>query len=151
MTCKRCFFIGHRDATSEILPQLKQAIQTHISEYGVTEFIVGNHGMFDHLAASAVLSAKKVHPDIVLTLLSPYHPSNSNIKRTDIFDTVFYPDGMEKVPLKYAIIKANEYTIRYVDYLIAFVWHTASNSQKIVEYAQRREKRGLIKVTVLKV
>lgn len=47
--------------------------------------------------------------------------------------------------------KANEYTIRYVDYLIAFVWHTASNSKKIVEYAQRREKRGLIKVTVLKI
>ncbi len=25
------------------------------------------------------------------------------------------------------------------DYLIAYIWHTASNAQKLLEYAQRRE------------
>lgn len=151
MARKRCFFIGHRDATSAILPGLRQAVETHISKYGVTEFIVGNHGMFDHLAASAVIAAKKDHPNIMLSLLSPYHPAESTLKKPDGFDEIFYPDGMENVPHRYAIVKANRYAIRYVDYLIAFICHTASNSQKVVEYAQSREKRGLITVTILKI
>ena len=40
MQCKSCFFIGHREAGPEILPALEDAIEKHISEYGVTEFIV---------------------------------------------------------------------------------------------------------------
>ena len=44
MQCKSCFFIGHREAGPEILPALEAAIEKHISEYGVTEFIVGHYG-----------------------------------------------------------------------------------------------------------
>ena len=40
MEYRRCFFIGHREASEEILPALTQAIEQHISEYGVTDFIV---------------------------------------------------------------------------------------------------------------
>ena len=40
---KSCFFIGHREASSEVLPALMEAIEQHIVEYGVTEFIVGNY------------------------------------------------------------------------------------------------------------
>ncbi len=43
MTGKGCFFIGHREASSEILPALEEAIEQHIVEHGVTEFIVGYH------------------------------------------------------------------------------------------------------------
>ncbi len=35
------------------------------------------------------------------------------------------------------------------DYLIAYVWHPASNAQKILAYAQRQTQRGEIVVTVL--
>lgn len=40
MKCKSCFFIGHREACTEILPALEEAIEKHILEYGVTEFIM---------------------------------------------------------------------------------------------------------------
>ena len=41
---KSCFFIGHREASEEIYPVLYAAVEQHIVEYGVTEFIVGHYG-----------------------------------------------------------------------------------------------------------
>ena len=72
---KSCFFIGHREASSEVLPVLTEAVEQHIVEYGVTEFIVGNYGGFDHTAAKAVIAAKKQYPEITLSMLIPYHPA----------------------------------------------------------------------------
>ena len=59
---KSCFFIGHREASEEIYPALYAAVEQHILEYGVTEFIVGHYGGFDRLAASAVKEAKRFLP-----------------------------------------------------------------------------------------
>lgn len=83
---KSCFFIGHREASSEILPILAEAVEKHISEYGVTEFIVGNYGGFDHIAAKAVIAAKERHPGITLSMLIPYHPAERSIEPPQGFD-----------------------------------------------------------------
>ena len=58
---KSCFFIGHREASEDIFPKLMEAVENHIVDYGVTEFIVGNYGGFDRMAARAVISAKALH------------------------------------------------------------------------------------------
>lgn len=39
-----CFFIGHRETSDSIFPALVQAVERHVTEYGVTEFIVGHMG-----------------------------------------------------------------------------------------------------------
>lgn len=62
---KSCFFIGHRETSEEVYPELYAAVEQHIVEYGVTEFIVGHYGGFDRLAAKAVIEAKKTHPGVV--------------------------------------------------------------------------------------
>ena len=59
---KSCFFIGHREASSEVLPALAEAVEKHITEYGVTEFIVGNYGGFDHMAAITAFAAMWSNP-----------------------------------------------------------------------------------------
>lgn len=143
---KRCFFIGHREASSEILPALRATIEQHIVEYGVTEFFVGHYGGFDHIAAKAVIETKKRHPEITLSMLIPYHPSERPIELPPGFDNTFYPPGMEKVPRRLAIVRANRYVVEHVDYLIAYVWHPASNARELVEYANRR---GTIGITML--
>jgi hypothetical protein len=119
-TMKSCFFIGHREASSDILPALREAVERHIVEYEVTEFIVGNYGGFDRMAAKAVIEAKTRHPQITLTLLLPYHPAERPIDLPPGFDNSFYPPGMEKVPRRFAISKANRNTIDHTDYLIAY-------------------------------
>lgn len=146
---KSCFFIGHREASEEIYPALYAAVGQHIVEYGVTEFIVGYYGGFDRLAASAVKEAKRFYPEVKLTLLLPYHPVERPIPAPDGFDGTFYPTGMESVPHKVAIVKANRYVVDHVDYLIAYAWHPASNARELVEYARKRQQKSGIQITLL--
>ena len=147
---KSCFFIGHREASEEIYPALYAAVEQHIVEYGVTEFIVGHYGGFDRLAASAVKEAKRFYPEVKLTLLLPYHPTERPIPTPDGFDSTFYPPGMESVPRKIAIVRANRYVVDHVDYLIAYARHPASNARELVEYARSQKQKVPIFITMLK-
>jgi len=126
-----------------------ETVEQHIVEYGVTEFIVGNYGRFNHMAAKAVIEAKKQPPDITLSMLIPYHPTERPVELPPSFDNTYYPPVMEKVPHKLAIVRANRYMVDHVDYLIAYAWHLASNARDLVEYAKKREQRNLISVTVM--
>ena len=146
---KSCFFIGPRETSEEILLVLKEVVEYHIVNFGVTEFFVGNYGGYDRMAAKAVIMAKDRHPEITLSMLIPYHPAERPIKLSPGFDNTFYPPGMENVPRKFAIVRANRYMIDHVDYLIANVWHPASNARDLVEYARKREERKLISITIL--
>ena len=149
MEGKSCFLIGHRETSSKLLPILIQTVEKHISEYGVTAFIVGRYGNFDHLAARAVISLKQKYPKITLSLLIPYHPAERPIEKPPGFDNTYYPPGMETVPRRIAIVRANRYMVDHVDYLIAYAWHPASNARNLVEYAHKRERNGFMMVTLL--
>ena len=146
---KSCFSIGHREASSEILPALRDIVEQHIVEYGVTEFIVGHYGGFDRIAAKAVIAAKKQHPEITLSMLIPYHPAERPVELPSGFDNTFYPPGMEKVPRRLAIVRANRYMVDHAGYLIAYAWHPASNARNLLEYAKRRERKNLLVITLL--
>lgn len=140
---KTCFFIGHHNAPETVRPLLDDAIEQHITEYGVTCFIVGHYGAYDRMAASAVIQAKKAHTGIKLLLLIPYHPSERKVELDDGFDNSYYPEGMEKVPRRFAIVRANEYVIRHVcDYLIAYDAYLATKTHDFVEIARARETKG---------
>lgn len=124
-------------------------IEQHITEFGVTKFIVGHYGAFDSLAAKAVIEAKRVHTDITLSLLLPYHPAERPIEKPDGFDNTYYPFEMEHIPRRFAIVKANQYMVHHVDYLIAYVCHPASNALNLLEYAQKIAAIGKIHITQL--
>ena len=149
MQKKTCFFIGHREAPDSILPTLIDEVERHITEYGVNSFVLGHYGQFDTLAGQAVIEAKKHHPEVSLTMLLPYQTYGCPTTPPAGFDNTFYPFGMECVPKRAAIPKANQYMVDHSDFLIAYVWHAASNSQKILEAALNRQKHGLIRVTNL--
>ena len=146
MQTNTCFFIGHREAPDALLPLLLDEVERHITEYGVSSFVVGHYGQFDALAARAVIDAKKRHPEVTLTLLLPYHPFDRPTPTPEGFDGTFYPPGMETVPKRVAIVRANRYMVENSSHLIAYAWHPASNARELVEYAQAREKKGTIRV-----
>ena len=143
---KKCFFTGHRDASEEIFPLLLEAVERHILEYGVTDFYVGHYGNFDRMAGQAVIQAKKNHPHIKLILLLPYHPFDRPMSVPKGFNGTYYPNGMEAVSKRFAIVRANQYMVEECTYLIAYVWHTLGGSGKLLEYAQRREAKGLLRI-----
>lgn len=70
-----CFFIGHRETPDRVYPTLLETIERHITEYGVSEFVVGQYGSFDRLVIRALSQAKRAHPDITLMLMTPYTQS----------------------------------------------------------------------------
>lgn len=127
------------------MEQLVAEVERHITDYGVQNFIVGGYGGFDRLAARVVKEAKDRHPGVTLTLLLPYHPAERPVKTPPYFDGTFYPPGMEAVPRRLAIVRANRYMVNSSNYLIAYV-RCPGNARKLLEHAQAREKKGLIHI-----
>ena len=147
MQGRSCFFIGHREAPRDVATDLASEVRRHITELGVREFIVGHYGRFDSMAGQAVIAAKREFPYIRLLLLIPYHPAEAPVDLPEGYDGTYYPPGMESVPRRFAIVRANRYMVDHTDYLIAYAWHPASNARELVEYAEARQKRGLMQVT----
>ena len=54
-----CFFLGSHLARDELAPLLDEAIERHITAYGVSGFVVGHYGNFDRLAAAALRREKR--------------------------------------------------------------------------------------------
>jgi len=140
---RRCFFIGHRETAEAVYENLYGAVLRHVEEYGVEEFIVGKYGSFDRMAAAAVIQAKKLYPNIRLILLQPYHPAVHADKLPNGFDGGYYPFS-KPVPMRLAIVLANKKAIDGCYYLIACVSHPGK-SRDFLDYARKREKRGLIR------
>ena len=134
---KTCFFIGHRDAPESIYERPLSAVERHISEYGVTDFVVGRYGNFDRLAARAVVEAKQHHSDVMLTLLMPYYLADAE-PLPNGFDGSLFPDGLETVPKRAAILRANQYMIRHCDYMIAYDIGQIGNTRELVARAKQR-------------
>ena len=133
-----CFFIGHREAPDDLYHALYDAVLRHIEAYGVTDYVVGHYGRFDAMAARAVREAKKIHPEVRLSLLLPYHPAEREVWQPEQYDSLFYPTDQETVPRRVAIVRANRYMVDHSTHLIAYAWHPASNARELVEYATRR-------------
>ena len=47
-----CCFVGHSEMWGDITQALTDAVERHIVEHGVTDFLVGNYGQFDRMAAA---------------------------------------------------------------------------------------------------
>ena len=143
---KSCFFIGHRESDERLLPRLEWEINRLIVEENVRYFYVGGYGGFDRIAATAVKHAKQKYPDITLMLVLPYHPADRPIDTPNGFDGTYYPDGLESTPRRYAIVRTNKIMVDTCDWLVCYVCHGASNSRNLLEYAERRVNKGLIKI-----
>ncbi len=148
---KTCCFIGHskiwHDEDEKLVPALADAVERHITEYGATEFLVGNYGAFDRMAAGTVKEAKTRHPGIHLYLKLPYRPEQGPpLPDRAGYDDFVYPMEMEGVPLKLAIPRLNRLMVQDSGYAIAYVTHSWGGAAATLEYARRRERKGLIRM-----
>ena len=140
MRDKTCFFIGHREAPESIYPELAQTVEQLIGQ-GVADFYVGNYGNFDRLAARVVIAAKQQRPEVRLTMLLPYHPAEREVVLPPGFYGSLYPPGMENVPRRFAIPRANCWMVEHCTHLVAYVTHPASNAGKVVEWGIFKDKK----------
>ena len=55
---KTCFFIGHRVSSDTFKAPLAKSIEQFITEYGVTDFVMGGYGGFERLGRRALFGCK---------------------------------------------------------------------------------------------
>ena len=109
-----------------------------------TLFYCGGYGDFDRLSAEVCRSIKDSNPNCETVFITPYitEPQQEKIKfliDSGLYDSAIYPP-LENVPLKFAIVKRNEWIIDESDIIIAYVNHTHGGAYKALEYARRKKK-----------
>jgi len=146
---KTCFLIGNHDASPEIYAKLYNEIERHAAKYGVDGFFVGFNGIFDRLAVRALNEYVRYVNWVEVTLVMHYLNKEKYDDIMHRFSGSIFPDGLEKVPPRYAIVKGNQLMVDKVDYLIAYNKDTTGNVDRLLNYARKREKRGELKITLI--
>ena len=142
---KICCFAGHSTLNNEeeIRKELSAVAEKLIVSEGVTEFLVGNYGAFDRLAAGCIRELKVKYPNIELNLTIPYLVSKDKMTPEN-YDNIIMADIPEKTPRKIRIIKCNEYMVDSSDFLICYVRFTWGGAYKTLEYAERKKSAAII-------
>ena len=137
-------FCGHRDfrKTSASEKLLSELLEGYARQDDELVCYNGGCGNFDLFAAECVKNLQKRFTNIRNCLVIPYiYPEF--LERINIlneyFNETFYPP-LERVPLKYAIIRRNEWMIDNADVLFACVRRSWRGAAQTLEYARQRKK-----------
>lgn len=138
-----CCFFGHREVYENIEGVLYDKICRVISENNIKSFLVGGHGGFDSLSASAVSRAKKEFPDIRLLLIRPYltkELSDNKAYYNSLYDEIIIPSSLSGVNYKSVITKRNFWMADESQFVIAYIRQSFGGAFKAVSYAQKQNK-----------
>ena len=134
-----CTFFGHRDVPDEIEEKLYFLLTDLIENENVDVFYVGNHGGFDNMVIRSLKKLKKIYPNIKYYVVLAYMPTKK-IDYQDYSDTI-YPDGLEKIPPRLAIIKRNEWMVNKSDCVVTYVTNEFGGAAKFKALANKLKKK----------
>ncbi|MBP3361339.1 MAG: hypothetical protein J6N52_10830, partial [Clostridia bacterium] len=77
------------------------------------------------------------YPHIESVLVVPY--INRGFDK-DLYDCSEYPP-LENVPMRFAILKRNEWMVRSADVIVAYISHDWGGAAKTLSYAHQKKKR----------
>lgn len=135
-----CTFFGHRDVDAKIYDEIKEKIETLIINNQVNEFLIGSNGGFDSICKRAVLELKDKYNDIKLILVLAYMPNEKTVIDND-FDSSIYPEGLELVPQRFAIVHRNRWMVNQSDYVICSVNRSYGGAYTALNYAKTKDKK----------
>ena len=104
-------------------------------------FYLGGYGKFDEFAFSCAKEYKKRYFNARLCLITAYPdrlPRNLEYRKTE-YDEIIYP-ALEKVPLKYAIIKRNEWIVEKSNFIFAFLQVHYGGTYRAIKHAVIKKK-----------
>ncbi len=117
-----------------------------IEHHGVNAFYVGNQGNFDKMVIFLLKSLKQKYPHITYAVVLAYLPKGHISLDLDAqdFSTTIFPEGIEKVPKRFAICWRNKWMIRQSDIVVTWVVRDGG-AARFESLAERQGKR-LIKL-----
>ena len=139
---KTCTFFGNHDCGDEIKWELLSTIEDCIAFEDVAFFYVGNNGNFDRMVIALLRKLKDKYPHITYEIVLAYHPS---LERRGEYtpDESVVPDGIEKLPKRYAIAYRNDWMLKKAEYVICYMRNKYGSAFKYVEKAARAGKKIL--------
>lgn len=133
-------FFGHRDTPQSIRPKLKAVLTDLIEQHGADTFYVGNHGAFNSTVQRILLELKQTYPHIGCFVVLAYLPGKrSAVPPPKNLETIF-PEALENVPPKFAIIHRNRWMAEHADMVIAYVSSPGGGAADAMKFAQKRGK-----------
>lgn len=137
---KSCTFFGHRDCPETIKPKIHAAVVDLIENHGVTMFYVGNQGNFDHMVRSVLKEVTTAYPEVGYAVVLAYMPSDKSPNFLEDFSDTMLPEGIEKVPKRYAILWRNKWMVTHADYVMTYITHSYGGAAKFQELAKKMSK-----------
>ena len=138
-------FFGHRFVIEDIKDEIERVILENINSGEELVFYLGGYGSFDYQCASVCKKIKNEIGNCETVLVTPYLTDSHQEKikewmKLKMYDSVLYPP-LEKVPLKFAISKRNEWMISEADLIIVYVKRCFGGAYNALKYAKRKKKR----------
>lgn len=133
-----CTFFGHRDCPDSIRPQLRVTLEALINNRGVDVFYVGNQGQFDRIVRTVLRELQEKYPHIRYAVVLAYLPAETD--GIDCGDDTMFPEGMESVHPRYAIVRRNQWLIHNSEFVVCYVRHAWGGAYRNMVCAMRRQK-----------
>ena len=137
---KSCTFFGHRDCPETIKPKIREAVIDLIENHGVTIFYVGSQGNFDCLVRSVLKEVTMEYPRVGYSVVLAYMPSVKAESFSEDFSDTMLPEGIEKVPKRYAIPWRNRWMIARADYVVTYVTRPCGGASKAMVLSEKMDK-----------
>ena len=140
MEKKACTFFGHRDSPETIKPKIRTAVIDLIEKHGVTMFYVGNQGNFDRRVRSVLKEVTTTYPEVGYAVVLAYMPSAKAANLSEDFSDTMLPEGIEKVPKRFAIPWRNKWMIEHADYVVTYVTRLFGGAAQFSALAKSKGK-----------
>ena len=132
-------FFGHRVIPCDISERIRNTLVYLIEEKNAYNFYVGNNGEFDKTVCSILKELKKTYPHIRYAVVLAYLPLLKKDKTIKYENTVV-PEGIERVPQKYAICARNKWMIEQANTVITYVIDNTGGAAQFKAVAERKGK-----------
>lgn len=134
-------FCGHSNCslTEDEKQILNETLISIITNNTKCVFYLGGYGNFDAHCLKVLNIFKKTYNNIEVVFVTPYLYSNYNKLKfaNEYYDYTLYPP-LENTPLKFAIIKRNEWLVLNSDYLICYINKNYGGAFTMFNYAKKR-------------
>jgi len=137
---KCCTFFGHRDGPDSIKPYLRAAIIDLIVHHGVRMFYVGEQGNFDRMAIGILRELSPAYPQVDYAVVLAYLQHRRREDDPPDPAHTLLPEGMERVPPRYAIARRNRWMVQQADFVVTYVTHSWGGAAQFAALAKRRGK-----------
>lgn len=135
-----CTFFGHRDAPSDIMPDLRKTIIDLIENKCVEFFLVGDNGNFDMIVKGVLTELQTVYDfkfQVVLSQIPMVAHSDQYIDPS----ICVVPDGIESALPRFRIDFRNKYMLNESDYVIAYIVRSFGGAAKYFDMAIKKNKK----------